>query len=189
MARLPSPTIRTAFAAVGLTSLLVLSAACMATRPAPAPGQATDDRGLGQAEIDLETAERGLRAALLGTGRDESAPDRRFAQPPPSPAAARTGSPPVDAAGASAAPPPSPPPEHGLPAAAPPAGVHKAARRESDGPGRRCAVACEALGSMGRAATRLCELTGVGDDRCQGARRRVQSARWLVETHCPACAR
>jgi hypothetical protein len=40
---------------------------------------------------------------------------------------------------------------------------------------------------MERAAEGLCELAGDGDERCQSARVRVQSARELVRRTCPSC--
>lgn len=51
----------------------------------------------------------------------------------------------------------------------------------------RCARACKALASMQRAANRLCELTGEGDDRCTDVRARVAAARAVVAKSCKRC--
>jgi len=53
-----------------------------------------------------------------------------------------------------------------------------------------CKNACRALGSMDRAAGRLCELSrGDGEPgRCEDAKRRVYSARDRVRTTCGTCA-
>jgi hypothetical protein len=56
-----------------------------------------------------------------------------------------------------------------------------------DAPSSRCTVACRALGSMDRAAERLCELSGEEDDRCVAARERVAIAHDRVEASCPTC--
>ena len=50
-----------------------------------------------------------------------------------------------------------------------------------------CAIACRALGSMERAAARLCELAGDGE-RCDAANARVKSASERVHGACPGCA-
>ena len=52
----------------------------------------------------------------------------------------------------------------------------------------RCTRACRALGSMQRAANRLCELTGEDDSRCERVRERVDEARTTVRASCPRCA-
>ncbi len=52
----------------------------------------------------------------------------------------------------------------------------------------RCVIACKALGSMRRAADRLCELTGSDDSSCSDARARVDRSTARVHRHCPACA-
>ena len=59
----------------------------------------------------------------------------------------------------------------------------RAARKRPD----RCVTACRALGSMNRAAGRLCGLAGGEDARCQRAEKRVGSARKLVRRACPSC--
>jgi hypothetical protein len=65
----------------------------------------------------------------------------------------------------------------------------EAAQRELDGTGGDCRNACRALGSMDRAAGRLCELAQGADEgrRCEDARRRVYSARDRVKSTCGAC--
>jgi len=55
-----------------------------------------------------------------------------------------------------------------------------------DGPDR-CLSACQALASMQRSASRLCELTGEDDPRCGDVRDRVEQARQLVVDACPSC--
>ncbi len=63
-------------------------------------------------------------------------------------------------------------------------------QRELDVAGSDCKNACRALGSMDRAAGRLCQLSR-GDDepgRCEDAKRRVYSARDRVRTTCGTCA-
>ncbi len=69
------------------------------------------------------------------------------------------------------------------------ASVANSARRTSglaEGPDR-CLIACRALASMQRSATRLCELTGEDDVRCEDVRDRVEQARQLVSGECPSC--
>jgi hypothetical protein len=63
-------------------------------------------------------------------------------------------------------------------------------QRELDVAGSDCKNACRALGSMDRAAGRLCELSrGDGEPgRCDDAKRRVYSARDRVRTTCGTCA-
>jgi hypothetical protein len=51
-----------------------------------------------------------------------------------------------------------------------------------------CDVACRALDSMRRSATRICELTGDADERCNGARTRVTRAAQQVERAGCACS-
>ena len=53
--------------------------------------------------------------------------------------------------------------------------------------GTPCDVACAALGSMRRAASRLCGLTGASDPRCNDALARVQSAEARVQASCGVC--
>ena len=71
----------------------------------------------------------------------------------------------------------------------PPPTAHRPGVAQSEGDRRvhRCSRACKALASMERAADGLCELAGDGDERCQSARVRVQSARELVRRTCPSC--
>jgi hypothetical protein len=59
----------------------------------------------------------------------------------------------------------------------------------SQGPSsaERCEVACDAFGSMQRAAGRLCELAGPDDPRCVRAGERLERARSLVRSSCPSC--
>jgi hypothetical protein len=53
--------------------------------------------------------------------------------------------------------------------------------------GDACTIACQALASMQRAASHLCELAGEGE-RCDAAKARVQTASDRVQQACPGCA-
>lgn len=66
----------------------------------------------------------------------------------------------------------------------------ESSQRELDVAGSDCRNACRALGSMDRAAGRLCTLSqGDGEpQRCEDAKRRVYSARDRVKTTCGTCA-
>jgi hypothetical protein len=66
----------------------------------------------------------------------------------------------------------------------------ESSQRELDIAGSDCRNACRALGSMERAAGRLCELSqGNGEpQRCDDAKRRVYSARERVKNTCGTCA-
>jgi type IV secretory pathway VirB10-like protein len=66
----------------------------------------------------------------------------------------------------------------------------ESSQRELDVAGGDCRNACRALGSMDRAAGRLCELSqGNGEpQRCDDAKRRVYSARDRVKNNCGTCA-
>lgn len=62
-------------------------------------------------------------------------------------------------------------------------------QRELDVAGSDCRNACRALGSMDRAAGRLCELSRDDEpQRCEDAKNRVYSARDRVRTTCGTCA-
>lgn len=65
----------------------------------------------------------------------------------------------------------------------------ESSQRELDVAGSDCRNACRALGSMDRAAGRLCELSQGPDEgrRCDDAKRRVYSARDRVKTTCGSC--
>lgn len=66
----------------------------------------------------------------------------------------------------------------------------QASQRDLEAAGSDCRNACRALGSMDRAAGRLCELSQGGGEpqRCDDAKRRVYSARDRVKTTCGTCA-
>jgi hypothetical protein len=51
----------------------------------------------------------------------------------------------------------------------------------------RCETACDALASMGRAASRVCAMSGPGD-RCARAESRVARAREHVTSTCGECS-
>jgi hypothetical protein len=53
--------------------------------------------------------------------------------------------------------------------------------------GPDCETACEALGSIRRAAARICEISGPGE-RCTSARERLDRAEKRVQEACPECA-
>jgi hypothetical protein len=63
-------------------------------------------------------------------------------------------------------------------------------QRELDVAGGDCNNACRALGSMDRAAGRLCALSQTNDEvrRCNDAKNRVYSARDKVRNTCGTCA-
>jgi hypothetical protein len=138
------------------------------------------------------------------SGATGTSQDAQYAQPPPAPP------PPAPVAPSAEYAPSSSPPSSSTPSAAKPAqpggaggasssrsaAVQSASRdveasqRELDVAGSDCRNACRALGSMDRAAGRLCELSqGDGEpQRCDDARRRVYSARDRVKTTCGTCA-
>ena len=113
----------------------------------------------------------------------------QFAAPPPPPA-----SPPASAADASTTAPSAP---GGGSAPAPNRGVAMAqatndvdsAQRELDVAGGDCRNACRALGSMDRAAGRLCSLAQSPEEsrRCDSAKGRVYTARDKVRNTCGSC--
>lgn len=105
--------------------------------------------------------------------------------------------------GSTASPPPPPPSQPGQPGTSPPSpaggdalrqmqsAINEVERsqRELDVAAGDCRNACRALGSMDRAAGRLCGLTQ-GDPetrRCDDAKQRVYSARERVKTTCGQC--
>ena len=65
-----------------------------------------------------------------------------------------------------------------------------AAQRELDDAGADCKNACRALGSMDRAAGRLCKLSQTAEDRarCDDAKVKVYKARDRVRAACTTCA-
>jgi hypothetical protein len=65
----------------------------------------------------------------------------------------------------------------------------ESSQRELDVSAGDCRNACRALGSMDRAAGKVCELAqGDGEGhRCDNAKQRVYSARDRVKTTCGAC--
>ncbi len=112
------------------------------------------------------------------------------AAPAPSPAAA-----PEDDAPAS---PVGPSPQAGATYAQPPSRTLalaqassdvEASQRELDVAGGDCRNACRALGSMDRAAGRLCSLAQTSEEarRCEEAKARVYSARDKVRSTCGSC--
>lgn len=65
----------------------------------------------------------------------------------------------------------------------------EASQRELDLSGNDCETACRALGSMDRAAGRLCSLAQTDDEarRCGDARTKLYSARDKVKYSCGSC--
>jgi len=65
----------------------------------------------------------------------------------------------------------------------------ESSQRELDVAAGDCRNACRALGSMDRAAGKVCELAQGSEEgrRCDGAKQRVYSARDRVKTTCGSC--
>jgi len=128
--------------------------------------------------------------------------DAPYAQPPPAPPPPAPVTPSAESAPSSSTPPspstakPAQPSGAGGASSGRSAALQSASRdveasqRELDVAGSDCRNACRALGSMDRAAGRLCELSQGGDEsqRCDDAKRRVYSARDRVRTTCGTCA-
>lgn len=182
---------RAAVAAMSVGAMAAIAGGCAAAKSPPA-APAAEAAGGRAARQD------GYQAAA-----DELAPSMAYGEPPPAatplpvrPEGAKATTP------AAGAPAPGPTPAPATPGAAPTGGstrsfaIQSAARdvasaeRELDVAASDCAGACRALGSMDRAAGRLCELShGDGDNRrCEDARRRVYSARDRVKATCGGCA-
>ena len=146
-----------------------LSAALMAGCAAPPQARAPEDDStvtgdsvledsVDDASAALDQAERDLQSVVLAFGDDDAGGDRSETAPAaPPPAPAAGGTSDIDES--------------------------RSARKRPD----RCVTACRALGSMNRAAGRLCGLAGGEDARCQRAEKRVGSARKLVRRACPSC--
>jgi len=129
------------------------------------------------------------------SGSGMAAPATPYAQPPPAPA------PQSGAEGKPTASPPATPATPATPgggASSVPArsmaiqsasNEVESSQRELDVAAGDCRNACRALGSMDRAAGRLCELSQGSDEgqRCDDAKRRVYSARDRVKTTCGTC--
>jgi type IV secretory pathway VirB10-like protein len=137
---------------------------------------------------------------------------RKAAGPPPAatPAEAAPASYPQQQPGAYPAAPPAPPPPGAADSVVPPAQPStapyasppnravalsqasndiEASQRELDVAGGDCRNACRALGSMDRAAGRICGLAQTNDEqrRCGDAKTRVYSARDKVRNTCGTC--
>jgi hypothetical protein len=149
-------------------------------------------------------AAQGYAPAGHPSGAAESYQDAPYAQPPPAPPppppSPSPGKPSAELA-------PTTPPSSSTKKPAQPNGAGgasssrsvaiqsasrdvEASQRELDVAGSDCQNACRALGSMDRAAGRLCKLSQGGDEpqRCDDAMRRVYSARDRVKTTCGTCA-
>jgi hypothetical protein len=120
----------------------------------------------------------------------EAAPPGYAAQPaapPPPPSDASTASP--QGLPPSTAPSPYAPPPNRNVAISQATNEIETSQRELDVAGGDCRNACRALGSMDRAAGRLCGLAQSNDEqrRCGDAKNRVYSARDKVRNTCGSC--
>ncbi len=173
-----SPSVRKA----GPLSLVLFAALALvgcggapAAFPSEAPLPSTAEGSLAaleQAEGELMLA-LGNPAAPMATG--SPAAQQGYAQPPPPPVG-------LDA-----------PPAPSQPTSTSPGGTMLSEQGDADahkrvGASDPCTSACRALSSMRRATDHLCGLSGDGDERCQNARRRVESASSRVRASCPMCS-
>lgn len=168
-------------------------------------------RSSGGGRLTRITLVAGVLALASGCATAKQAPSSAGA--PSQQGYGQAGYPPGAAAQSqpSYAPPPPPPSPEAVPATPPspaqPAGgggsaatersmaLHTASnevessQRELDIAGSDCRNACRALGSIDRAAGRLCELSQGSDEghRCNDAKQRVYSARNRVRTTCGSC--
>ena len=146
--------------------MLALASGCAASKQSPA--EPSSPRAYGQA----------------GYPQAAGAPQQQYAPAPPPPSAEAAPSTP-----AAAPPPPSAAAPDRQMALRSAANEVESSQRELDVAGSDCRNACRALGSMDRAAGRLCELShGAGEEnRCVDAKQRVYSARDRVRTNCGSC--
>ncbi|MBX3212674.1 MAG: hypothetical protein KF850_11620 [Labilithrix sp.] len=154
----------------------------------------------------MKRSTRGALAVALGAGlvACASSPRKSAESPASAPPAAGYAAQPVEGApspDADAAGPSSPAPQAAAPGqyAPPPpnrsialgraSNEIEASQRELDVAGGDCQNACRALGSMDRAAGRLCGLAQSSDEqrRCGDAKGRVYSARDKVRSTCGTC--
>lgn len=153
---------------------------------------------------------RTASVALVATALVACAAERKAAEAPRSPPASDPAAA-VHAQPGAAPPPPAPSPATDAAGPSPtqpgmPAASHaplssrtlalgqatndiEASQRELDVAGGDCRNACRALGSMDRAAGRLCGLAQSDDEqrRCGDAKTRVHSARTKVKNTCGSC--
>lgn len=150
-------------------------------------------RGMGIASLALLlvacAAER--KSAPPSTPAADAPASAGYAQPgypPPPPAApnAQPGQAPQTAPTNDFAP---PPPQSRSVAMSQASNDVESSQRELDVAGGDCRNACRALGSMDRAAGRLCSLAQSNDEsrRCTDAKTRVYSARDKVKNTCGSC--
>ncbi len=152
---------RSLLAPLALAGAVAGSAACSKQAADTGVGREPVMKTATEAAAVFDDAEQELGAALRGKAAPPPTGADAFEAPEPLPAQPS----PPDPRPASE----SPQPETRLAAESP------------------CTKACRALASMRRAADRLCELTGEGDERCQDVRDRVKVARKRVQSRCPAC--
>jgi hypothetical protein len=143
------------------------------SEPPPPPTPEASLAALDQAEGELMLALGGtaspLGTAVPGAGAQASPPG--LGQAAPSPTADR----------------PAPEQPRATMSSGDAAGHEEAEARHGPSSGDPCSNACRALGSMRRATDHLCNLSGESDARCEGARRRVESAGDRVRFFCPSC--
>jgi hypothetical protein len=169
----------------GPTALVLFAALALAGCGAAAPPPSAESPALSTTEGSLAALDRAEGELMLALGGQAS---------PLATGAPAAGQPAMQGGYAQPAPPPPPLADHPAepmqtPGAAPgdDRGAKEAERSTISG-GDPCASACRALGSMRRATDHLCALSGEGDTRCEGARRRVDSASARVHASCPACS-
>ncbi len=154
------------------TGALVVASGCAAAKQAPSAAEAPSQQGYGY----------GPGAYPPGAAAPQSQPS--YPPPPPSPEAAPAtpAAPAAPSGGGAAA------SQRSLALRAAATEV-ESSQRELDVAGSDCRNACRALGSMDRAAGRLCELSQGSDEtnRCSDAKQRVYSARDRVRTSCGCC--
>ncbi len=134
---------------------------------APHPG---DDVDAASAEIDR--AETSVTALLGSSGGEVAMANGAHAEglPPPS---------------APAEPPPRPVTE---PKGEKPVPTQSADSAMKSDKQTQCKNVCDALTSMMRAVTHLCDITGTDDARCASARGRAERAEERVTQSCPDCS-
>ena len=162
--------------------LVVVAGCSAAPHPAAAPTGARPHATIDEAERDLARAEAELPAApAVGGMSQPTGAAQPYAQRPKDQAPSAPPAPVSEAAAKPAA-----------KAAAPRPDAEKTdadkkprdrSQTDADEAPTPCQTACRALASMQRAAESVCRLAGESDARCDGAKKRVESARARV-SHC-----
>lgn len=154
---------------------LLFLVACASSKREAAPAQAppAPQQGYASPAPGLSAPESAATQSISPKAdRSDALPAQPSAAPPPTPTAGPFAPPPSRAAALSRA-----------------ATEIDASQRELDVAGGDCRNACRALGSMDRAAGRLCALSQSNDEvrRCGDAKVRVYSARDKVRNTCGTC--